>query len=363
MGSIRTDSQSTIGLNQPAQGVQLDPDKPIVGKGMNTRSTETPPALPQESLDRLRASLAGFMKGGVAVDVEVLLVQVAVAMRDTEATSQKSKINTDQETKKVQLKEKEAKLEEAQRKMDEAEAKKKSGSLLDKIKLAFEWIGAILAMAVAAVMIATGAGAVVGALLMAAAVTSLILAIDSTVTMATGHGIAGNFAKMAGASEEDIAKADMGFKIGVAVAGVLFSIAGGGVSIVSAKMAAANAAKTGATAAATAGKVAGGTAAQGMKVAQQGLNASSATVAAGNAAMGVGASAIKYEETTLRADAKSLEAKAKQDEALLQMLDDLIDQALSRLIASSDRFNAMLDEIVEAMNDRSGALSRARFTG
>ena len=37
--------------------------------------------------------------------------------------------------------------------------------------------------------------------------------------------------------------------------------------------------------------------------------------------------------------------------------------ALARLMASSDRFNAILDDIVESMNDRGNTMSKARFAG
>ena len=47
----------------------------------------------------------------------------------------------------------------------------------------------------------------------------------------------------------------------------------------------------------------------------------------------------------------------------MQMLDDMIDAALARLMASGDRFAAMLDGISDAMQDRGNTLSRARFQG
>ncbi|WAJ30507.1 hypothetical protein [Antarcticirhabdus aurantiaca] len=71
----------------------------------------------------------------------------------------------------------------------------------------------------------------------------------------------------------------------------------------------------------------------------------------------------KFEETSTRADAERLEAGAEQNEAMMQMLDDMIDQALSRLMAPRGRFDAVFDTIVEAVQDRGNTLPRAQFRG
>ncbi|WP_378940823.1 type III secretion system translocon subunit SctE [Mesorhizobium sp. ANAO-SY3R2] len=382
---------STIGISQVIpnttdlsniNGTQ-DPRASATGKGALANGIVPPSDNGGEKPDLAKAlkSLAAFMTGTGSVDTEVLLVQVAVAMRDTEATTQKSKINTDQETKKAQMKEKEAKLEESAKKLEKAQ----NGSIWDKIKLAFEWLGALIAAAVAAVLIATGVGTAVGVLLLAAAVTALVMAIDSTITAATGLGIAGNIAKAAGASEEQIAKADMGFKIGVAVLGVVFAVAAGGAGVGSAMSSAVGAgARAGETAykagesiahmaksIASAAKqgfsasmqASASTLGQSAQLAQNAAGVTQAVTTAGTATVGVAATVAKSEATTLRAEAKRLEAQAKVNEAFMQALDDMIDQALSRLQASSERFNAILDEITSAMNDRSNTLSRARFAG
>src|SRR5262249_10134785 len=51
----------------------------------------------------------------------------------------------------------------------------------------------------------------------------------------------------------------------------------------------------------------------------------------------------------LKADAKG---RSKEAEALVQQLDDFIDQAVNHLQASSDRFDSLLAGILEAQNDR-----------
>lgn len=384
MSTIRTDNPQVVNTDQYNKDLKFDRKGPDVGKGMGAGSGDVPPTgIPGSNANAALASLSAFISGSGNVDTEVLLVQVAVAMRDTEALTHEKKIKGDQEAKRAELKEKEAKLEEAQKKIEEAEEKRKSGSLIDKIKLAFEWLGAIIAIAAAAILIATGVGAVVGAALIVAATVALVMAIDSTVAMANdGIGIAGSIAKAAGASEEEIAKADMGFRISLAVVGILAAVVSGGASVIGAAKSAVGAGvKAGQTAykagdavmdaAKTAAKEAfmttwrasGSAMSQGARTAQQVASASEATIAAGSAGADIGKSVITAEATTLRAEAKELEADAKRYEAMMQMLDDFIDQALARLMAASDRFNAILDGITEAMSDRGDTLSRARFTG
>jgi len=385
--TVNTSGQVPLNLDPSNKDLKFDPKQAGVGAGWAAATGETPPAPPPaETVANAIASLGAFTKDGqITGDVDVLLIQIAVAMRDTEAKNESSKINTDQEAKKAEMREKEHKLEEAAKKLQEALDKKNSSNIFDKIKLAFEWLGAILAVALAAVMIATGVGAVVGGLLIAAAVTAVVMAIDSTVQTATGMGIAGNIAyadakahgKTDAEAKEIAGKADMGFKISLAVLGIAFSLAAGGVgaanSFRSAIQAGKDAAELGSkvkdiiiaakTAFMQTMEQAGNAASQGMQLAGKALSAGEAVNTAAVAGTEIGKAAVKYQETEARADAKNLEADAKQHEAMMQMLDDMIDQALSRLMAASDRFNTMLDDIVEAMNDRGNTLSRARLTG
>lgn len=153
---------------QEATQVEQKPGQGIAA----TASPSSPPVQtgqPAAGTSQALASLSSFISGNKRTDVEVLLVQVTVAMRDTEAMTQKAKIETDQQTKRAQAQEKGEKLKEAQQKMQEAKEKEKEQLIADKVKLAFAWIGAVIASIAAAAMILTGAGAVIG---VALAVTS-----------------------------------------------------------------------------------------------------------------------------------------------------------------------------------------------
>lgn len=338
MSAIISNTSSQVVIDPNLGNRAVEQKQSTVGNGISGVGGEAPPAPAGDSVANAIKSLSGFMSSASSkTDVAVLLVEVAVTMRDAEALTQKSKINSDQETKRAQMKEREGKLEEAAKKLDKVQHM----SIWDKIKLAFQWIAAAIATAVAAVMIATGVGAAVGVALMAAAVTAVVMAVDATVAKATGHGIAGNIAKAAGASPEAIAKADMGFQIATMVVGLAAAVGSLGAGIASSATSLSS---------------------QLAKTVSNVLSAIDKVASVGSAVTTIGSAVAKKEETDTRADAKRLESQAKTDEALMQVLDDAIDQALQRLKASSDRFNQILDDIVSGLNDRSNTLSRARFS-
>ena len=155
----------------------------------------------------------------------------------------------------------------------------------------------------------------------------------------------------------------MGFRIAMAVVGIAASITAGGAGAYS-SFSAARAAGEGLGQALKTAFLAGNQAiSQGANIARKGLEVASAVNAIGTAATNAGSTVARSQATEASGEAKRLEGKAKQNEATIQMLDDLIDQALSRLMASSDRFNAILDDIVESLNDRGNTMSKARFAG
>ncbi|KQT54067.1 hypothetical protein ASG43_00020 [Aureimonas sp. Leaf454] len=395
MSSISSPSSTPIDTSRFNTDKTVGKTDVQTGKGVAGVATTAPDSPPKMPTDSVLASLSFFMSNSSNTDTEVLLVQVAVSMRDTEAISQKSKINTDQESKKAEMREKEKKLEDAAKKLEES----RSNNLFDKIKLAFEWLGALLAV-VGAVLAQVAnilpGGQIAAGLAIAGAVTALIMVIDSTVKVATGMGIAGNI-EMAvslsqGKSESEArasaAKADMGFGIAVAVLGIALSVVGAAKDPSSGIRAAVNAGTNALKAGVDAGlkigallkSVAGAikesfkltdeavgllmsakNVSEGVKTAKSVMGAVSTAnqvAQAGVSAAGVG---IQAESAMLKADAKKLEADAKRNEAAMQILDEMIDQALSRLMASGDRFNAMLDAITDGMQDRSQTLSRAQF--
>lgn len=389
MKTTRTEGQAPIVQNPESRPTQAAGAPSPAGAGVLGDGPMSLPGIDGQAAATIAAealaSLSAFRASHAKLDVDALLVEVAVGMRSAEATNQQNRIVNDREAKLSQMREKEAKLGEAAEKLRAAEERKAGGDVLANVKLAFEWIGTIVAFATAAVLIATGAGAVVGGLLLAAAFTSLFMAIDSSVSHATDLGIAGNIAKDTGGTDEQIGQADMGFKISLAILGVGFSLAAGGVSAAGAAKAAVDAGTSAYQTARTAGEAvfkavgkaaaqardafiaatgaAGDGIGQAARVAQRAVAATDAVTMLGSGGMEIGRSVLSYEETQFRAGAKELDSDAKSTEALMQSLDDMIDQALTRLMTVSERFNAILDEIMSAAADRSASLSRVRYAG
>lgn len=405
-------------LNQIWQAKDVFVDN-AAGQGVLGGQNGTTPPVDPQVLSNLRASLAALGLNMQPQQVDVLIVQVAIDMRDTESQSTSKRIDIEQSAARGKLDAQAQKIDEMVKKQEEARKKQESASLIDKIKLAFEWIGAALAVVVAVVAIATGAGAVVGALLLAAAMCAIASAVNSTVQTATGKGIGQHIGEAAGMSPEDAAKLDQAINITLAVAGALFSLAAAPAGAVSAVM------KTAFTAARAAGdgvmkatgealkagvkfivesmKAAVQSAKSAMKdalaeITEEGLktvvkeaaeNALKSVKAGveglgntrgiklmekaadigetvntmGTTATNMSSSIVRSDATRLQAMAKDAKAESKKDEAALAMMNQAIDMLFARLIAAGDRFNAILDGVMEARNDRAQFTARAHFAG
>ncbi|MBB3950333.1 type III secretion system translocon subunit SctE [Aureimonas jatrophae] len=356
-----------------------------VGSGINGGDGTLPPPTPEAALAEFNSVMAAMGITMSTKSSEILIAEVAVSMRDTQSANEKGKIELDQKTMKGLLADQQAKIEEAERKQAEANEKKESASTADKIKLAFEWLGAAIAVAVAVVMIATGVGAVVGALLLAAALTAIVMAIDSTMKMTdeNGLGMVGQGEMARGQSLKDAKKADMIFGITMAVAGAVFSIAGGGAGV-------ANAAKQAVQAGVQAGRIVydiTGSALQAtkaalsvskdvfmaslkagqaslelsMKITQKALDAAQDVTALGTSASNVASSIQRNQASIAEAGVKRAEGEAKEIDALMMQINDMLDQAFARLFAAGNQFSQMMDSIMEAKQDRAATLTNFKF--
>lgn len=320
----------------PNQGV--DPTQQTGGGTLN--QTNVSPDVQAQFYNSIMAGLQklapkGDYSGG---KLEILLAAFTMMAKDLVDKTEKEKAGIEAEKKQTANQAKREKLDEATEKIKEAIDKRENASIFDKIKMAFQALGAILAIALGAVLIATGVGAAAGALMIAAGVVGLIMVVDAAVTMATGNGIMGNIAKAFGADAETAAAWDMGFQITMAVIGIALAVA---------SLAVGNF----------------GAVTQGIALAMKVASLAQAGLDVASAAADVTSGVMKFEASQLNAEAQENQADALELDALMQMLDDVIDQALSMLMASADRFNGMLDDIVDAMNDRGNTLSRAKFSG
>ncbi|WP_068310240.1 type III secretion system translocon subunit SctE [Polycladidibacter hongkongensis] len=333
------------------------------------------------SMQSLDGSLASAPMG----DIEVLVASTLEKMQKSQETIDKNKVVSTQAKQQAALKEKAGKLEKAIEKQEEAAEKQKNMSIWQKIALAFQWLGAILSMVAGAIMVATGVGAAAGGLLIAAGVAQMIMAVDATVKEATGTGIAGHIARASGASEEDVAKADQIFgyvMTGItAVLGIAAVFAGPGVAgaigssvkqiastfaqegLKAGLKAALNALKNLPSLAKELGMKAMEELSKNAQAFQLGTQFASYGVGVGSAITGIGSSATAFEASKASAEAKEKRADASDLDALVQMLQQAIDQLLSILMRSGEQMAQALDTTVGAMNDRAQTLGRTQFAG
>jgi hypothetical protein len=316
--------------------------KDITGAGLLNSNGPAPDIQNQPGYSAIIESLARAIPQMSSGAGEIFLAEVAAKMKDVEEQAQTDRYKTDQEAKRASLAEKKEKLDEADKKIQESIDARKSGNIFDIIKMVFQAIAAALTMVLGALL--APVCPVLGGLLIAAAVVSIVMLIDAAVQQGTGMGIMGNIVKAAGGSPEDIAKADMGFRLGMAAIGLVLAIATAAVS-------------GGATIAAQLAQLS--TAVSTFKTIATAINTG---ISIGSAGLDIGATVVRTEGAEKSAEAKNLQASAKDMEGLLAQLDDFIDMALSRLIAANNRFNEILDSITDMMQDKAQSLSNARFT-
>lgn len=288
----------------------------------------------------LAMALQSFLPANIGADFETRLAEVTDKLKTASTEAEKNRVNNEMETKRLNIEENATRLEEAQTKMDDAEAKAESGAIWDKVSIAFMALGAVLMAALGAVLIATGVGAVAGGLMIAGAALMLVSVANSLTQQLSdnGLGIAGQIADATGASDETISNADMGFGISLAIATAIVAIAA---TVVSA----------GAAGPALVGAV------------QSLLSSASAATSAAGAISGAVSAGYRMDATFDRTDATKTQASAKETEAFMQQLDDLIDQALSMLMAANERFNSIIDSATEMVQDTGNTLANTRFAG
>lgn len=327
------------------------------------------------------------------VDMELVLAEVSAKLKDTRSDTELESVQANQELIRTAQSEKADKLAEATKKIEEAIAAEAKNAVAKFFSTLFKAIGAILAIALAAVAIATGAGALLGGLLIAAAAVALVSLTDDIVQQATGNTIAGNIAKAAGADEATIKKVEEVTGYVMLAVSIALTIATLGVGLKSAlpKIAAKIADKAGNLAAQVtqeslkaallniskgAGKIAsqvGDEAATvgGKAMSETTRHALTVTQNVGNAASGVNSVAsgvtqgvqasISKDAQDAYAAASDKRGEAELYEAFVQGYQDLVDQALAMLMAAQNVSNAMLDASATSLRDRGDSMAQVRW--
>ncbi|MFP7674922.1 hypothetical protein ACG74X_16350 [Marivita sp. S0852] len=365
---MRIENQNTPVRPQAAEAAEA---KPITGAGAAAASGAAVPEAALAAGLSIMGALRNFMPAANTPDFEVRLAEIAAKMKETQGQAETDRVVTDQEIKKQNLRENQVKIEEAQRKMDEAAAKRDSGGIFGKIAAALQLVGgaALIAIGLAAAVIggvfSGGMAAFAGVAIMGAGALMMLGGIDGMVSeFNDGKGIIASVADVvAGMFGEELSDDwIMGLNIASAVVMVLASLALAAVTLGVAGAGAIVAIKSGL---ASLGIAIGNGVASGAKAVSTAANLASGLVQAAISIAGAGVQIAenvnKLEVADLEHEAANKHADAAELQAMMAALDDLIDQALQMMMASSDRFNGMIDEAIAMMKDTGDVMSTQRF--
>ena len=266
-----------------------------------------------------------------SASLELYLADIIESNRDTENRIGKSRIDLLTNSKLAQLKEKQDKIAEAQRKFDEAEK-------LQSASKVFSWIRfgiSVFTAAASIALICTGVGAGVGICMLGLLAVSLTSTVNEGINLATGKGIAGHVATLAGASKKTAAYWDLGASIALFSLGALLAIG----PLIAACL-------TGATVATAAGSA-----------------ASSLTAGTGilTGIIGFTQAVLSYSTSSASADGLNLSSLAKKYEAAIQQLDSYVQHATDSMIASNNRNNQTIENLIQSYSDVSDAMSLVIF--
>jgi hypothetical protein len=334
---------------------EVSDDTRSTGTGNLTTGTVVPDAkIRQETLNTyviVMESIAVLMSNSAGGEEQkILLASLIAKLKKTQDKNAIDEIHSNTEAQKAEIEKQKAKFDEAARKI--SEASHHDGGPFGWIKAAFQALAATIAIGVGTLMLATGVGAPLGALMIAAGVVGLIMAVDSMVKLGSkeGTGIMGSIVLAITNDKEAAAKADMGFGIGMAVIGValavaMFMVPGGQA------MAAENvmmAAQTMQRLQATAQNVA--------------TIVNAASVVGGSAA-GIAESVENFKAAELQSAALLLKADAKDIQGIIAQLDDMITQLLSQMQQMATKMNACLDAVTEAIQDEGKTYGASKLAG
>ena len=262
-----------------------------------------------------------------------------------------------------------AAAEDAQKALEDAraaEAKAKKGGLFGKI---FGGIASALAIIAGAILIATGAGAVLGAALIVGGVASAAMLTDQIMAEKTGMGLLGTLvtgvmkdleAILPGVSFSEEAyervaeRSDKAFKIIAITVMVLSAVVTMGAGF----------AASSASAAGSAAASAGGAAATTSKSVDmfQKLSAVVSSIAMAGSGVATATTAVfSFQAAQDQAEAFRGQADVERSQAVNELINDFIDQILARVSGTNSQFNAMLDDIVASIKDRGETLARVKF--
>ena len=285
----------------------------------------------------LTIALASFSPKGMSGDFEAKLAEITSKLKDVSVENEEDRVNNEQENKRKSIQENQSKIEDSDKKVQDSEAKQKKSKIANIFAAIGQALGAAIMAVAGAALILTGAGAAAGVALLVASVVVGLAATDAimSATREDGLGMGGAIAKASGADEDQIKKWNTGVSIALAASSAVASMAAMVVT----------------------GGVSGAATVQAiMNVANAATGLMAATSTAVSAGFGHAASKDNEEAMDLQADSQEIQA-------FMQQLDDLIDQAMTLLMSSNERFNAMMDSLSEMAHDTGNTLSNNKFAG
>ena len=332
---------SPLPVLSPVTVVVPNTDGRPVGSGVSGQGGPIPDLTTEPlAYGQILASLQTLMPAMSNEDVEAMIAAVSDTLKNTLSKTDENRISVDSSMRDAFTKQMQKVMDDAAKKLKEAAADDQNVSVWDKIKQAFQYIGAAISIAVGAALMATMVGAVIGGFMITAGVLGLAMAANSTVESTTGAGILGNIAKAFGANPDQTSKADEGFGIALAIIGAACGVA---------------AIATGAGADAFANL-----ADDIQAMVQAGSTVGNVVGAAGTivtAAGGIVTAAATYDASNKRADALSDQGAQASDTAVIGQLNAIIGMMIQHMGAIFQSFDASLSALTSMAQDTANTAS------
>lgn len=303
--------------------------------------------------ESIMVSLFKLFTKGASGEMELKVQSALQKLQGIMGDVQTGRLLNDTEKKRAALERNHDRLLKVQEAMDEAKETAKRGGIWQKISAAFSMIAAVVTVALGAMLVMTGGGALLGAAMIAGGVMGIVSGADAIAAMSSdsGKGFLGK-----------------GASIAIAVMGAVLMIATLGVSLVTgavskaASMLAGTAAKSGGVAAEAGASVAA-------KAAQSVAMTRATSVGQGMAAVSevggmggeIGAQSIAVKASKFTEQGEIFRSEGIQARAAGDFIDDQINELIAKLKDFAAAVNAMIGFMIRSLEARGESLGRVRF--
>lgn len=307
-------------------------------------------------------SLLGLSPPLDPAQVSMLIADAAKKMKEIQNKMDKEDISMNNERSKALSEKMRENIEKANEQMEKAAKERENMSIWDKIKMAFMYIAGAIATVIGAALLATGAGAALGAALLTGGILMIMGAINSTVQKETGQGIFSHFILACNPDfpKDELWKAELGMSVAITVVALAGSIGAASGLAKGAELAtqAGNFATRAANGLVSRLGMSGDLAS--MQLGLTKINTAVQLVVGGTTASGdIASAAVNYEASMAESEAKQATAEKTRTEALKELIEGFIDLAIARITQSGETFTAVLDAVMDSLQDTAETLKRA----